>query len=353
MTLVDTLTWLVDIPSVTGKEGPLCEALTARLGAAYKEDEIRRIGNSLVVGPRTSRPLVLLVGHIDTVPRQGQGPARIDGDRIFGLGTSDMKSGVAVMVHLLEDRSVRNGPYDVVGVFYDAEEGPHAKNGLEPVLQRLPWLAEADFAVVTEPTDLELQLGCQGLINATVRFEGKAAHSARPWLGENAVTRAGAWLAGLHRREPDPHEVGGLTFYEVFSVTRAAAGVANNVIPATFELNLNYRFAPHRTRAGARARLAEITEAADAVDVQECVDGAPVPEGNPFLDRLIQIADAAVTPKQAWTDVARLARYGIPAVNYGPGETAQAHQATESVPIANLDPAYRSLRRFLTEGGPK
>ena len=349
MTLVDTLTWLVDIPSVTGQEGPLCEALAGRLRETYRDHDIRRIGNSLVVGSRTDRPLVLLVGHIDTVPAQGQGAARLEGNRLFGLGTSDMKSGVAVMVHLLEDRSVRDGPFDVAGVFYDAEEGPHALNGLEPVLQRFPWLAEAAFAVVTEPTDLELQLGCQGLINATVRFQGRAAHSARPWLGENAVTKAGDWLAGLHERPPEPIDVGGLTFYEVFSVTRATAGVANNVIPATFDLNLNYRFAPHRSGADAVARLAEITAAADAVDVRECVDGAPVPEGNPFLDRLVEIADAQVTPKQAWTDVARLARYGIPAVNYGPGEVAQAHQATESVPIANLDPAYRAMRRFLTE----
>ncbi len=349
MTLVDTLTWLVDIPSVTGEEGPLCEALAGRLRETYRDHDIRRIGNSLVVGSRTDRPLVLLVGHIDTVPAQGQGAARLEGNRLFGLGTSDMKSGVAVMVHLLEDRSVRDGPFDVVGVFYDAEEGPHALNGLEPVLQRFPRLAEAAFAVVTEPTDLELQLGCQGLINATVRFQGRAAHSARPWLGENAVTKAGDWLAGLHERPPEPIDVGGLTFYEVFSVTRATAGVANNVIPATFDLNLNYRFAPHRSGADALARLAEITAAADAVDVRECVDGAPVPEGNPFLDRLVEIADAQVTPKQAWTDVARLARYGIPAANYGPGEVAQAHQATESVPIANLDPAYRAMRRFLTE----
>lgn len=348
MTLLDTLVRLIDIPSVIGHEGPLCEALAARLGLTYPGEEIRRERNSLVVGPRTDRPLVLLVGHIDTVPRQGQGPARIDGDRVFGLGASDMKSGIAVMVHLLEDRAVRNGPFDVIGVFYDAEEGPDSQNGLEPVLQRFPWLAEARFAVVAEPTDLELQLGCQGVINATVRFRGKAAHSARPWLGENAVTKAGTWLAEIHEREPTPIEIAGLTFYEVFSVTRAAAGVANNVIPPTFDLHLNYRFPPDRTGDDALARLAEITARADAVDIHECVEGAPVPEGNPFLDRLTEIAGARVTPKQAWTDVARLARYGIPAVNYGPGETAQAHQAGESVPIANLDPAFRSLRRLLT-----
>ena len=350
MTLLDTLAWLVDIPSVIGEEGPLCEALAGRLGDTYREEDVRRTRNSLVVGSRTGRPLVLLVGHIDTVPWQGQGPAHVEGDRLYGLGTSDMKSGVAVMIHLLEDRSVREGPYDVVGVFYDAEEGPDDGNGLEPVLQRFSWLSEAEFSVVAEPTDLELQLGCQGVVNATVRFQGRAAHSARPWLGENAVTKAGSWLANLHARAPEPFEVAGLTFYEVFSVTRATGGVANNVIPSTFDLHLNYRFPPHRTGADALARLAEITAGADSVDIQECVDGAPVPEGNPFLERLITIAEAPVTPKQAWTDVARLAKYGIPAVNYGPGEVSQAHQANESIPIANLDPAFETLRRFLTEG---
>ena len=349
MSLLDTLVWLVDIPSVTGEEGPLCEALAGRLSGAYSGAEIRRTGNSLAAGPRTGRPLVLLVGHIDTVPAQGQGPARIEGGRLRGLGASDMKSGAAVMIHLLEDPAVRNGPYDVVGVFYDAEEGPFEQNGLGPVLEEFPWLAEACFAVVMEPTDLELQLGCQGVVNAAVRFEGKAAHSARPWLGENAVTKAGSWLAGLHGRDPDPHEVGGLTFYEVFSVTRAGGGVANNVIPASFELNLNYRFAPHRSRAAVLARLAEVTEGADSVEIKEVVDGAPVPEGNPFLERLVRISKAPVTPKQAWTDIARLAAQGIPAVNYGPGETAQAHQAAESVPAANLEVARETLRRFLTE----
>lgn len=348
MTLVDTLAWLVDIPSVTGEEGPLCEALAGRLGGVYTDGEIRRSGNSLVAGPRTGRPLVLLVGHIDTVPAQGQGPARMEGGRLWGLGASDMKAGVAVMIHLLEDPAVRNGPYDVVGVFYDAEEGPHKNNGLGPVLRTFPWLESAGFAVVLEPTDLELQLGCQGVVNAAVRFEGRAAHSARPWLGENAVTKAGNWLAGLHGRDPDPCEVGGLTFYEVFSVTKAGGGVANNVIPASFELNLNYRFAPHRDREGALARLAEVTEGADSVEVKEFVDGAPVPEGNPYLDRLVRISEAPVTPKQAWTDVARLAAHGIPAVNYGPGETAQAHQADESIPLDSLPAAYRTLRRFLT-----
>lgn len=349
MTVLDTLCWLVDIPSPTGQEGQLCEALSRRLASKYASDRIRRVGKSLVVGARTGRPLILLVGHIDTVPPQGQGPAQVEGGRLLGLGTSDMKSGVAVMVHLLEEETVREGPFDVVGVFYDAEEGPDAGNGLEPVLQELSWLSEAEFAVVLEPTDLELQLGCQGTANATVRFEGKSAHSARPWLGENAVTKAGAWLADLHDRQPEEHVVSGLSFYEVFSVTQASAGVARNVIPGRFDLHLNYRFPPDVSPEAARRRMSEIAAPADALEVHEIVPGAPVPEGNPHLDRLIRATGAPLTPKQAWTDVARLARHGIPAVNYGPGEVAQAHQATESVPIANLGPALDALLGFLTE----
>ena len=201
--LISTLVDLIDVPSEIGDEGRLCTSLAERLMSTWGMDGVERIGNSLIVGKRSQRPLVLLVGHIDTVPAQGNGPATIEEGRVIGLGASDMKSGLAVMVHLLEDPSVRLGPYDVVGLFYDKEEGPVDDNGLEPVLQRAPWLAEAEFAVVLEPTDLELQVGCIGTINATVRFEGYSGHSARPWLGENAITKAGSWLAELHARLPE------------------------------------------------------------------------------------------------------------------------------------------------------
>ncbi len=315
----------------------------------HGQDGVARINNSLVVGRQTGRPLVLLVGHIDTVPNQGQGDAYVEDGRLVGLGTSDMKAGVAVMMHLLEDAHVLLGPFDVIGIFYDKEEGPSAENGLEPVLQRVPWLADAEFAIVTEPTDLELQLGCVGGINAEVRFEGKAAHSARPWLGENAVTKAGQWLAGLHVMEPEAFDVGGLTFYEVFSVTRASGGIANNVLPGEFRLNLNYRFGPQRSIEEAKQRLAEVTTSADSVEIQDISPSAPIPQDHPLLERLKDFTAAEVTPKQAWTDVARLTEYGVPAVNYGPGETSQAHQVTESIPIDNLEVAYQALHRFLTE----
>ncbi len=346
--IVSTLVDLIDIPSEVGDEGRLCTSLAERLMETWGIDGVERLGNSLIVGKRSQRPLVLLVGHIDTVPGQGQGRAAIQEGRVVGLGASDMKSGLAVMVHLLEDPSVRLGPYDVVGVFYDREEGPADENGLEPVLERAPWLSDAEFAVVLEPTDLELQVGCVGTINATVRFEGHSAHSARPWLGENAITKAGSWLAELHARRPESIIIDGLEFKEVFSVTTASGGVARNIIPAGFDINLNYRFAPNKTLDEAEARLREVAASADLIEIVDRAPAGPVPAGNPHFERLASLSGAARTPKQAWTDVARLAQYGIAAVNYGPGETAQAHQVAESVALDNLRVAYEALFRLLS-----
>ncbi len=346
--LISTLVDLVDTPSEIGDEGRLCTSLAERLMSTWGIDGVERLGNSLIVGKRSQRPLILLVGHIDTVPAQGQGPAVIEEGRLVGLGASDMKSGLAVMVHLLEDPAVRLGPYDVVGLFYDKEEGPVDENGLEPVLQGAPWLSEADFAVVLEPTDLELQVGCVGTINATVRFEGHSAHSARPWLGENAITKAGSWLAELHSRPPDSFFIDGLEFREVFSITSASGGIARNIVPASFDLNLNYRFAPDKTLDEAVNALEEISSPADGIAIVDRAPAGPVPQGNPHFERLARLSGAARTPKQAWTDVARLAQYEIPAVNYGPGETAQSHQVAESVAIGNLRVAYEALHQFLT-----
>lgn len=345
--LVDTLRWLVDTPSETGKEGRLCTALAARMMASWGEPAVRRVGNSLAVGVRTDRPLLLLVGHIDTVPRQGQGPAELVDGRLVGLGAADMKGGVAVMVHLLEDGQVRAGPFDVVGIFYEGEEGPAAGNGLEPVLRKVEWLAEADFAVVLEPSDGEIQLGCNGLINARVTFLGRAAHSARPWLGENAITKAGEWLAQMHGRAPEPVMVEGLEFREVMSVTKAEGGVASNIIPAEFHLNLNYRFSPLRTEEEAERVLGEVCAAADRVEVVDSAPAGPVVADHPLVERLREATGAPLAAKQGWTDVARLGAYGVAAVNFGPGETALAHRPDESVALEDLERVFEALRGVL------
>lgn len=347
--LHQTLFDLVSIPSVTGNEGRICTSIAERLLPLWTMQAVRRLGNSLIVGQQTGRPLITLYGHLDTVPEQDNAAPRIEGDRMFGLGTSDMKSGVAVMVHLMEDEEVRSGPYDVVGVFYDREEGPMDDNGLETVLTRLLWLDESVLGIVLEPTNLQTELGCNGAINADVIFEGKAAHSARPWLGENAVTKAGVWLTEMHEREPRSVDVGGLEFTEVFSVTKADGGIATNVLPATFTVNLNYRFPPSYSLFEAEARLREVAAAGDHILIKDRAPAGIVPEGNPYLRHFEEIVGGERLAKQGWTDVARLTHRGIPALNFGPGDPLQAHQVDEFVALASVDEAYAALHTFLSE----
>lgn len=345
--LIETLTWLVDVPSVTGDETRICTEIATRLYPAVGRDAIDRLGDSLIVGRRTGRPLLLLAGHLDTVPSQGQGPAFVEGNRLHGLGAADMKAGLAVMVHLLEDPAVHAGTHDVIGIFYAGEEGPSSGNQLEDILVGAPWMHQAEFAVVLEPSDGELQLGCNGLINATVFFNGRSAHSARPWLGENAITKAGEWMAGLHRREPVPVEIDGMLYREVISVTRASGGIANNVIPPRFELNVNYRFPPTRSLKEAEASLAEVCSAADGFEITDSAPAGPVRVDTPFVKKLEEVSGAPRAAKQGWTDVARFGVYGVAAVNYGPGETAQAHQMQESVAVSDLQTVFANLRTVL------
>jgi len=350
VSLAGDLAWLIGIPSPTGEEEALCNALARRLSRRFGAGGLLRVGNSLVAGQPGRGALLTLFGHLDTVPAQGNAVPEERGNRVFGRGASDMKSGLAVMLALLEDPEVAAGPYSVAGVFYDKEEGPAHENGLEAVLDAVGWLSRSDLAVVLEPTDLELQLGCQGTLNARVTFLGEAAHSARPWLGVNAIARAGEWLAAMHRREPVTVPVAGLEFREVMTVTTARGGVAANVIPDRFELNLNYRFPPSFSLEEAEARLRAAASAADEVEIFDRAPAGAIPEGNPHLARLERVSGARRTGKQAWTDVARLTRRGVPAVNYGPGEVALCHRADESVSVAAMETALANLKRFLTEG---
>ena len=347
--MAETLVWLVDVPSPTGDEGRIATEVAARLYPAVGLDGVDRLGNSLIAGHRTGRPLVLIAGHLDTVPSQGQGPARIDDQRLHGLGAADMKGGLAVMIHLLEDVAITMGPYDVVGVFYAGEEGPSADNELEEILQSAAWMQEAELAVVMEPSDGEIQFGCNGLINARVSFWGRSAHSARPWLGENAIHKAGSLLEAMGNREPMPVEIAGLTFKEVMSITRASGGIANNIIPSTFDLNLNFRFAPHRTLEEAEAFLRTATAGADEFEVVDAAPAGPVDADHVLIDRLADISHASRSAKQGWTDVARFGTRGIRAINYGPGETSQAHQAEESVDLGDLERCFNTLRKVLSE----
>ena len=254
-----------------------------------------------------------------------------------------MKGGLAVMVHLLEDL----GTDGVVGVFYAGEEGPLSGNDLGPVLAALPALLEAEAAIVMEPTNREVHAGCQGSINALIGFLGEPGHSARPWRSVNAVTRAGPFLTMMHGLEPELHPIEGLEFKEVISVTRAAGGVANNIIPGRFDLNVNYRFSPDRTIEAAIDRLREVCAAADEFEVVEAAPAAYPEVSHPLFSALIENTAAPVSHKQGWTAVAQFAERDVPAINFGPGETALAHKPGESIDLADLDWAYEVLVRTL------
>jgi succinyl-diaminopimelate desuccinylase len=353
----DRLVWLlielVDRPCVTGDEEPIADWLAARYEA--RGEHVDRVANSLVVGrPSDDRPVVLLVGHTDVVPpTDGDLPGRVEGDRVVGRGTSDMKAGLAVAMDLFEDPVLRDGPFQLQLVAYAGEEGPADGNELAHVLQARPRLADAALGIVLEPTDLEVQLGCMGGLHAHVTVRGRAAHSARPWHGVNALTTAAPLLAALDARRPVERQVDGLAFHDVLTATGAWTDNAANVVPDRFTVNVNFRFAPDRTldeaEAELRALLAEVGGRL-TVEVVDRAPPAPPHRDHPYVRGMAEAAGGRVAAKQAWTDVARLAAAGVPSLNYGPGLTGQAHQAGEYVPVANLERAHAVLTTFLTAG---
>lgn len=357
--LGDLLLELLAMPCVTGDEGPIAAWLEERY--AGRGEHVRRAANSVVVGaPIDDRPTVLLVGHTDVVPpTPADLEGRREGEHIVGRGASDMKAGLAVAMDCFEDPALRDGPYHLVLVAYAGEEGAHEANELGAVLTAMPDLTAAQLAVVLEPTDLTVQLGCMGTLHAEVTFAGRAAHSARPWHGANALTSAGEFLAQLHALPPEDVTVDGLEFLEVFTATGAWTGPptsqgggfnARNVVPEAFTVNLNYRFAPDKDLEQAQARVVDLVAGRAEVEI---VDRAPAGRPRrdaPLVEALVTLTDAPVEPKQAWTDVARFSEVGVPALNYGPGLTAQAHQAGEYVPEPNLLHARAALGRFLAGG---
>jgi len=346
---------LVSIPSVTGDEKEITDHLQgwAEGLGKFSPELIFRHGNGLILGkPDGKRPCLALVGHTDTVPpHEGDPQPNIDGDKLTGLGASDMKSSLAIMQLLCEKLDLANLPFCLVLVFYDKEEGPFADNGLQPLLDHYPWLEEIDLAIAMEPTDNTFQLGCLGGLQAYVRVDGQAAHSARPWQGENAIHKAAPLLTKLLNRPYPEIEIDGLVFRNCMSATLANGGRAKNVVPESFELNINYRFAPTSPISEAIENAKkEVLQVCDGVHVEfrDVSPPGPIPNQNPILNHFKEIAPIPIQPKQAWTDVARLAAHGIDAFNFGPGYGIQCHQAKEYVSIAMMEEAYSLMERVLT-----
>ena len=355
--LLEALLFFLERPSVTGGEGRLCDDLQARAGNAPGW-RIERVSNNLVLSratPDVPRERVVFAGHLDTVPEPVGGlPVRLEGERVYGRGASDMKAGDAVMLALLENFRWEVSWAEPIFVFYEREEGPYAENGLEVVFEECSWILGAELAFLLEPTENALEVGCVGTAQVEVTFKGRPSHSARPWLGDNALTAAGRFLAELHERPAQKVVVDGLPFYEVLTPTMARGGRAKNVVPDEFWINVNHRFAPGKDLEHVRGVFDGLLEKAGGRARYEISDFAP--SGSVDLDHPLLLSFISggleVRPKQAWTDVARFAEHGVAAANFGPGLPDQAHQQNEYAELSLLLENYERLRAFLEGSGP-
>ena len=338
--------WLVSIPSPTKHEQEICRQLLEWVKSRFPQATVHRFreGFRLQPGPASGRPRVALVGHVDTVPPASSQHLGVRGDLLYGCGASDMKAGVAVMMEALENWE--HSACDLIGLFYDREEGPYADNGLDPLLDGL---GEVDFAVVFEPTNNEIHAGCVGSLQAKVHFQGQRAHSARPWQGQNAIYLAIPLLGRLRKLERQSVISQGLEFFEVTSATQANTQGPTNAVPEEFCLNLNSRFAPGKTAEQAIRELEELVKGEARLEVYDVAPSGAVRLQNVRLQNWIAHHQLAVMPKQAWTDVARLDARGIPAFNFGPGDPAQAHQAEEHVSLPAIEQNYRLLLSLLNQ----
>ena len=341
MALADRTLELVNIPSESGGEADVY----AYVGACVPMCKAFDDGETLIFARREGKPLVLLAGHTDTVPAQGNLPGRIEDGVVAGLGASDMKGGLAVMIELARWAAEADLAYDVAFLFFPREELGPSENPLPAVFEAAPLVDEAQLVVCLEPTDNTLQLGCLGNLNARVVYEGRSAHSARPWLGVNAIALALAGLQPVLAAEPRDVDVDGLVFREVMSVTQLQAGIAANVIPARAEATVNFRYAPDRTPESAAERIREVL--GDGVEITSNSPAAHVALRSPLVQLLRATGGFEVQPKQAWTNVADFAARGLDAVNLGPGATRYAHTADERVEIAELERTFDALQRFL------
>ena len=341
---------LVDVASPSFHEGPLCDAIEAELRACPWLT-VDRIGDNVVARTQLGRERrVILAGHTDTVPPNGNERARIEGDRIWGVGSADMKGGVAVMLELA--RTIEQPAVDVTWVFYAREEVAAAHSGLGELFAEAPALLEGDVALLGEPTSAALEAGCQGTMRMVLTLRGARAHTARPWMGRNAIHRLAAVLSTVETYEPRRPIIEGCEFREALSAVAVSGGVAGNVVPDAVELTLNFRFAPDRSVADAEAHLRELLgphlEADDAVEVVDAAAGAWPAVSDPTVEGLVARRGLEVRAKLGWTDAARFAAAGLPAANFGPGDATIAHTADEFVTRADLDAVHASLVELLT-----
>lgn len=336
---------LVDVPSVSGDEARIADIVERSL----KEQtalEVTRSGNTVLARTNLGRPSrVVLAGHLDTVPLNDNLPSRLENGILHGCGTVDMKGGDAVMLHLAA--TVQDPRHDLTFIFYDCEEVDAVRNGLGRVERELPEWLKGDLAIVCEPSNGVIEAGCQGTMRVDVRTKGVRAHPARAWMGVNAIHALGEALRRLEAYEARQVEIDGCLYREGTLAVRISGGVAGNVVPDEAVLQVNHRFAPDRTPAQAEQHLRELFEGYD-VTVTDVSAGALPGLGAPTTRELVEAAGGTPVAKLGWTDVARFAALGMPAVNYGPGDPLLAHTQQENVPVHQIQQCVDVLRRFLS-----
>lgn len=357
--LVDLTRALCDIPSVSGAEKELADAIEGLL-RDLPHLTLVRDGDALVARTDLGRDRrVVVAGHIDTVPVADNLPTRLEGTGpdavLWGRGTVDMLGGVAVAVALAAELGAPGSlpAHDLTWIFYDHEEVDSSLNGLGRLARNHPELLHGDFAILGEPSNAGIEGGCNGTMRVEVRTRGVAAHSARAWTGENAIHAVAPVLARLAAYVPREVEVDGLVYREGLNAVRIEGGIAGNVIPDSCTVEVNYRFAPSRDVAEAEAHLREVFEGFD-VEVTDAAGGARPGLDDPlaaaFVRSVLDTTGGAPAPKYGWTDVARFAELGVPAVNFGPGDPLLAHKDDERLPVAQLAQCRDALRAWLLAG---
>ncbi len=335
---------LVDVESVSGNEKAIADLIEEALRAT-PHLSVCRYGNTLMARTDLGRDQrVALAGHLDTVPHAENFPSRVDSDLIHGCGTSDMKSGLALAVHLAA--TLHRPRHDVTYLFYEAEEVESERNGLHLVSRAHPEWLTADFAVLLEPTYGLVEAGCQGTLRAVVRVPGRRAHSARSWLGVNAVHAAAEPLARLRAYQARSVTIDGCTFREGLNAVRISGGIAGNVIPDACEIEVNYRFAPDRTPEQAQSHVRELLDGYQ-VEIVDLAQGALPGLAAAPAQEFVEAVGAQPVAKLGWTDVARFAALGVPALNFGPGDPNLAHSREERVEINKIREGAAVLNRWL------
>jgi len=337
---------LVNISSVSKDEKSIADSIEKTL-QGYGHLKITRVSNSLVAQTNFgNKQRVVIAGHIDTVPANNNFPGKMTNSEIVGLGSVDMKSGIAVALRLASE--ITNSNFDITYLFYESEEIETKFNGLELITKQQKDLLNCDFAILMEPTNGILEVGCQGSLRFEVSSTGKRSHSARWWNGENAIHKTNKILEILNNYKSREPEIDGYKFREGLQAVKINGGIAGNVVPDSVSVSINHRFAPDTTIDQATTNMKNLFKDFN-FHLVDAANAAPTGLANPLIREFVSSVGKNIAPKFGWTDVARFANAGIPAINFGPGDPNLAHHPDEKVSITQINDVYETLKKWLTK----